>query len=91
MFWGRQGAGEYGPTDLIALQALTLLDDMRCGCGCQGWSDECLNADLQDVWEPRVGTHWRQVALAKGREHYEQELKEPGAFLYLHDPRTEDA
>lgn len=36
-----------------------------------------------------MGTHWRQWALAKGREDYAEELKAPGAFLYLHDQRTE--
>src|SRR5690606_39297441 len=62
-------------TDLILTQALTLVEDARCTCGCNGWADECLNPDLQDVWEPRVGTHWRQWALAKGREDYAEELK----------------
>ncbi|MGC0144944.1 hypothetical protein [Pseudactinotalea sp. Z1732] len=41
------------------------------------------------MWEPRVGHAWRQAALDQGKKDHEAELKEPGAFLYLHDPRTE--
>lgn len=77
-------------TDLVAARAFTILESQRCSCGCGGWSDECLNPDLQDAWEPAVNIAWRDAALIKGREHFKDELKEPGAYLYLKDTRRDD-
>ena len=88
-WWGRDQDGEWTATDLIAHQALTILDASKCPCGCGGWADECADPDLQDVWEPRVGHHWRRAALDQGKEDMKDELKAPGAFLYVHDQRTE--
>jgi len=85
-FWGSQGE-EWGPTDLIAAQALTLVEDAKCPCGCGGWTDECLDPDLQDMWSPHIGTHYRKAALEQAKKDHKAELEEPGTYVYLRDDR----
>lgn len=76
--------------DLLLAQAYTVVESMRCPCGCGGWADDCLNEDLQDAWEARTGTHYRKAVLDAYREANKDALKEPGAFAYLVDRRDPD-
>lgn len=88
LLWGATGK-QWSTTDRVLAQALTLLEDSRCGCGCNGWAEECLDENLQDEWEGHIRIHHRGAALAEFREDHTEELKQPGAVAYLVDGRRE--
>ena len=75
---------------MLAAQALILVEDARCGCGCGGWRDECLNPDLQDMWSAHVGTHYRRARIEQAKEEHKTELEQPGTYVFLTDDRKVD-
>lgn len=87
-FWGVRGE-EWGAEDYLLSQAYELVEMQRCKCGCGGWADECLDEDLSDSWEARLGTHYRKAVLDRFEDENKEMLKEPGAFAYLVDLREE--
>lgn len=81
-YWNVPG-DEFTTEDLIASQAHTVVESMKCRCGCSGWADECRNEDLQDRWQVSTGYHYRGRALEQYRENHKEDMKEPGAFAYI--------